>query len=420
MAYELLVPSRLFGVETIERRSRLQSGPDRLFPSWPAEALPLQIEPPRWRLPAACSRLPRRPRATASGCRLALHAVDAPPPSRALARVAYVRATMRPYALFDEPPECSPHDAVAAIGLTSVALFASARTSSSSPGAPPVCATCPTTGAARMASPESASRSRSTTSATSPSACSTPYASWTGRADRFEIQVLDDSDDDTVAIVAAGSPTGGRRGVDVTHVARGVSRRLQGGRAGAWADADRRAVHRHLRRRLHVPRRTSCAVRWGAFDDPGSDLSQARWGHLDEGYSWFTRLQALPSTSTSWSSRRSGSARGFFTNFTGTAGVWRRAAIEDAGGWSADTLTEDLDLSYRAQLGLARRVSRGSAWFPEELPVSFNAYRRPAVALGHRQLPVRVQAPVPSPSEQRPASTSCRPRCTCWPTWHRR
>src|SRR5207248_1792628 len=68
--------------------------------------------------------------------------------------------------------------------------------------------------------------------------------------------------------------------------------------------------------------------------------------------------------------------RGYFTNFTGTAGVWRRAAIEDSGGWSARTLTEDLDLSYRAQLRGWRAVYLEDLVVPEELPVSIDAYRR--------------------------------------------
>src|SRR6202035_3081070 len=70
------------------------------------------------------------------------------------------------------------------------------------------------------------------------------------------------------------------------------------------------------------------------------------------------------------------SASGYFTNFTGTAGVWRRSAIVDAGGWSADTLTEDLDLSYRAQLRGWKAAYLEDLVVPEELPVSIDAYRR--------------------------------------------
>ena len=103
---------------------------------------------------------------------------------------------------------------------------------------------------------------------------------------------------------------------------------------------------------------------------------QARWGHLDEGYSWFTRLQALVVDFHFLVEQAVRSASGYFTNFTGTAGVWRRATIEDAGGWTAATLTEDLDLSYRAQLRGWRAAYLEDVVVPEELPVSIDAYRR--------------------------------------------
>ena len=114
----------------------------------------------------------------------------------------------------------------------------------------------------------------------------------------------------------------------------------------------------------------------GAFDDPTVGFAQARWGHLDEGYSWFTRLQALAIDFHFLVEQAVRSADGYFTNFTGTAGVWRRTAIEDSGGWSADTLTEDLDLSYRAQLRGWRAAYLEDLVVPEELPVSIDAYRR--------------------------------------------
>src|SRR5437879_13722061 len=88
----------------------------------------------------------------------------------------------------------------------------------------------------------------------------------------------------------------------------------------------------------------------GVFADESVGFVQARWGHLDEGYSWFTRLQALAIDFHFLVEQAVRSSSDWFTNFSGTAGIWRRAAIEDAGGWSARTLTEDLDLSYRAQL----------------------------------------------------------------------
>src|SRR5207249_1452582 len=114
----------------------------------------------------------------------------------------------------------------------------------------------------------------------------------------------------------------------------------------------------------------------GVFADESVGFVQARWGHLDEGYSWFTRLQALAIDFHFLVEQAVRSARGYFTDFTGTAGVWRRAAIEDAGGWSARTLTEDLDLSYRAQLRGWKSAYIEELVVPEELPVSIDAYRR--------------------------------------------
>jgi cellulose synthase/poly-beta-1,6-N-acetylglucosamine synthase-like glycosyltransferase len=192
---------------------------------------------------------------------------------------------------------------------------------------------------------------------------------------KLEVQVLDDSDDETTSIVADRVAHWQREGIQVTHVRRGTR---TGYKAGALAhgltlteapliaifDAD------------FVPPRDFLRRTAGAFEDPQVGFAQARWGHLDEGYSWFTRLQALAIDFHFLVEQAVRSRDGYFTNFTGTAGVWRRSAIQDAGGWSADTLTEDLDLSYRAQLRGWRAAYLEDLVVPEELPVSIDAYRR--------------------------------------------
>jgi hypothetical protein len=192
---------------------------------------------------------------------------------------------------------------------------------------------------------------------------------------RLEVQLLDDSDDDTFAIVSRRAAHWRRKGVRVAHVRRGTR---EGFKAGALAhglglttapfiaifDAD------------FVPPRDFLRRTVGVFDDPRVGFAQARWGHLDEGYSWFTRLQALAIDFHFLVEQAVRSDKGYFTNFTGTAGVWRRIAIDDAGGWSARTLTEDLDLSYRAQLRGWRAAYIEDLVVPEELPVSIDAYRR--------------------------------------------
>ncbi len=194
-------------------------------------------------------------------------------------------------------------------------------------------------------------------------------------ADRLEVQVLDDSDDETRAIVDARVMHWRRRGLAVTHVRRATR---TGFKAGALAhgmtltkapfiaifDADFVPPQEFLRRTL------------GMFENETVGFVQARWGHLDEGYSWFTRLQALAIDFHFLVEQAVRSANDYFTNFTGTAGVWRRQAIEDSGGWSAATLTEDLDLSYRAQLCGWKAAYLEDLVVPEELPVSIDAYRR--------------------------------------------
>jgi cellulose synthase/poly-beta-1,6-N-acetylglucosamine synthase-like glycosyltransferase len=192
---------------------------------------------------------------------------------------------------------------------------------------------------------------------------------------RLEVQVLDDSDDETTSIIARRAAMWRLKGIRIAHVRRGTR---EGYKAGALAygltlteaplvaifDAD------------FVPPRDFLRRIVGAFDDPRVGFAQARWGHLDEGYSWFTRLQALAIDFHFLVEQAVRSADGYFTNFTGTAGIWRRDAIEDSGGWSADTLTEDLDLSYRAQLRGWRAAYLENLVVPEELPVSIDAYRR--------------------------------------------
>ncbi|HEV2033272.1 MAG TPA: glycosyltransferase, partial [Candidatus Dormibacteraeota bacterium] len=212
---------------------------------------------------------------------------------------------------------------------------------------------------------------------------------------RFEVQILDDSDDDTVSIVARRAAHWRHRGVAVTHVRRDSR---DGFKAGALAhgmtltdspfiaifDADFMPPRDFLRRSI------------GAFEDPTIGFAQARWGHLDEGYSWITRLQAFALDFHFLVEQPARSAEGYFTNFTGTAGVWRRTAIEESGGWSAATLTEDLDLSYRAQLRGWRAAYLEDVVVPEELPVSFDAFRRQQSrwATGSFQTAFRLLIPV--------------------------
>ena len=194
-------------------------------------------------------------------------------------------------------------------------------------------------------------------------------------SERFEVQVLDDSDDDTTKIVARRVAHWRKRGIDVAHVRRSTR---EGFKAGALAHGMRltRAPFIAIFDADFVPPRDFLRRTVGLFDDPSVGFVQARWGHLDEDYSLFTRLQAMAIDFHFLVEQAVRSSAGYFTNFTGTAGVWRRAAIEDAGGWSARTLTEDLDISYRAQLRGWKPAYVEDLVVPEELPVSIDAYRR--------------------------------------------
>ena len=199
---------------------------------------------------------------------------------------------------------------------------------------------------------------------------------------RLEIQVLDDSTDETTERVAERVAHWQQRGLDIVHIHRtdrtgykaGALQnglRLARGDLIAIFDADFLPPADFLQRM--VPR----------FDDANTDadtdasigMVQARWGHLNAEASLLTQMQAFGLDAHFAIEQRTRAQTGCFLNFNGTAGLWRRACIEDAGGWQHDTLTEDLDLSYRAQLRgwQFRYVPFVEA--PAELPLEMNAFR---------------------------------------------
>lgn len=192
--------------------------------------------------------------------------------------------------------------------------------------------------------------------------------------DRLEVQVLDDSTDETRDIVAAKVDELRSRGLDVVHLHR---RDRRGYKAGALEAGLQRA-----RGELvcifdadFVPPRGVLRTAVPHFTDPQVGMVQLRWEHLNRDYSMFTRVQAMlldghfaiEQAARSWSGR--------FFNFNGTAGIWRRQAIVDAGGWQHDTLTEDLDISYRAQLAGWRFLYLEASAAPAELPVSMDGFK---------------------------------------------
>lgn len=191
----------------------------------------------------------------------------------------------------------------------------------------------------------------------------------------LQIQVLDDSTDQTKDLVRRIVDRYQEQGINIIHVHRTdrsgyKAGALQAGMAAATGefiaifDADFVPPPDFLRRALPY------------LDAPDVAFIQTRWGHVNRDYSWLTLLQSLAIDAHFMVEQFARSRAGYWFNFNGTAGIWRRAAMEDAGGWKADTLTEDLDLSYRAYLrGWHGRYVRDIV-VPAELPVSFSAYRR--------------------------------------------
>lgn len=192
--------------------------------------------------------------------------------------------------------------------------------------------------------------------------------------DRLEIQVLDDSTDETCDIVARKVAELAGRGYDIHHIHRTDRRGFKAGalaagletaRGGLVAvfDADFVPVADFLRKTVPY------------FGDSEVGMVQARWGHLNREFSLLTRIQSVLLDGHFVVEHAARAGSGCFFNFNGTAGIWRRQAIDDAGGWAHDTLTEDLDLSYRAQLAGWEFRYLPDLVVPAELPAEINAYK---------------------------------------------
>jgi cellulose synthase/poly-beta-1,6-N-acetylglucosamine synthase-like glycosyltransferase len=191
----------------------------------------------------------------------------------------------------------------------------------------------------------------------------------------FEIQVLDDSTDETREIVGKAVERWRAQGVNVQQVHR-TDR--TGFKAGALANGLRLARGEFLAYfdADFIPPRDFLKNTVPHFADPKLGFVQTRWGHTNRDYSLITFLQSLAIDAHFVVEQFARSRGGYWFNFNGTAGVWRRAALEAAGGWRADTLTEDLDVSYRAFLRGWKALYLRDVVTPAELPVTFSAFRR--------------------------------------------
>jgi len=190
----------------------------------------------------------------------------------------------------------------------------------------------------------------------------------------LEIQILDDSTDDSSAIIAQRVHHWQKRGVDIAHIRRA---KRKGYKAGALAHGLKRSRGTFVAMfdADFVPQPDFLHRMLPAFDRPDIGMVQARWGHLNAKTSWLTRLQAFALDGHFALEQAARHAGGYFMSFNGTAGIWRRACIEDAGGWQSSTLTEDLDLSYRAQLRGWRFRFMSDIETCAELPQDINAWR---------------------------------------------
>ncbi|HEX9880338.1 MAG TPA: cellulose synthase family protein, partial [Candidatus Binatia bacterium] len=192
--------------------------------------------------------------------------------------------------------------------------------------------------------------------------------------DRLEIQVLDDSTDDTADIVRRLVAHYQKQGLSVVHIRRGTR---QGFKAGALKEGLERARGEFIAifDADFVPSPDFLRKTIPYFCDPRAGMVQARWGHTNADYSLLTRAQSVGIDGHFSIEQGARAWSGLFLNFNGTAGVWRSQAIRDAGGWQADTLTEDMDLSYRAQLAGWRLKYVMHVSCPAELPVQVGAFK---------------------------------------------
>jgi len=193
-------------------------------------------------------------------------------------------------------------------------------------------------------------------------------------SDKLEIQVLDDSTDESITKTSEIINKFQQEGVDIKHITR---KNRVGFKAGALKEGLEIASGEFIAifdaDFLPAPHWLQKTVPY--FKDPEIGVIQTRWGHLNRNYSLLTKIQAFALDMHFTIEQVGRSAKGHFINFNGTAGIWRKACILDAGNWEGDTLTEDLDLSYRAQIKHWKFKYLENVETPAELPVIISAAR---------------------------------------------
>lgn len=219
--------------------------------------------------------------------------------------------------------------------------------------------------------------------------------------DKLEIQVLDDSTDETVDIAAALVEKKKKEGFDIKHIRRGSR---EGFKAGALKEGLKVAKGRYIAifDADFIPKKDFLKKTLPCFTSDEIGMVQTRWEHLNGDYSLLTKAQALALDGHFVIEQTVRNKAGFFINFNGTGGVWKKECIEDAGNWHADTLTEDLDLSYRAQLNGWKFVFLNDFTSPAELPSEINALKtqqfrwtKGAIETAKKILPLLWKSAVP-------------------------
>jgi cellulose synthase/poly-beta-1,6-N-acetylglucosamine synthase-like glycosyltransferase len=219
--------------------------------------------------------------------------------------------------------------------------------------------------------------------------------------DKLEIQVLDDSIDETVNVAKKVVEEKKKQGFDISYIHRA---NRQGYKAGALKEGLKIAKGKYIAifDADFMPRKNFLKETIPFFNDEKVGMVQTRWEHLNGNHSILTKAQALALDGHFVIEQTVRNKAGFFINFNGTGGVWRKDCIEDAGNWHADTLTEDLDLSYRAQLNGWKFVFLKDFTSPAELPSEISALKtqqfrwtKGAIETAKKILPVLWKSKMP-------------------------
>ena len=193
--------------------------------------------------------------------------------------------------------------------------------------------------------------------------------------DRLEVQVLDDSTDDTPHTLEPVIARMRAEGFDIHHLRRTDRHGYKAGALTAGL-AQARGEFIAIFDADFVPKPDFLRQLLPYFHDAKVGMAQARWGYLNDDYSLLTKLQSIYLDAHFIIEHLARNRSGRFFNFNGTAGVWRRSCLVSAGGWQSDTLTEDLDISYRAQLRGWKFVFAPEVIAPSELPAEMTSFRQ--------------------------------------------